>query len=164
MPTAVKPPAGPDEEGDGAEPEDAGWQVGGGEVGRDCRQHCGHRVAADGNAREMARLRQRDEQAGGGDEPGDDRVRLQVGEEAEPEHAHRHEHQARPQGERERGLDIFAGAGVATLPAAVAVISEMTATGPTARVRELPPGKSQRAVPESGMKSVSSMKAASPTT
>ena len=52
----------------------------------------------------------RDEDARGGDEARDHRVRQEVRDEAEPEHAHHHEHQARQEGERDRGGGVLGGA------------------------------------------------------
>jgi hypothetical protein len=95
-------------------------------------------VARRIDAENVLQLAGGDDDARGGDEAGDDRVRQEIGEKTEPEQAEREQERAGQERERDRRRYVFRVPCWAMLPTAAAVISETTATGPTASARLVP--------------------------
>jgi hypothetical protein len=90
------------------------------------------------DAEDVLELADGDQDARRGDEARDHRVAEEIGEKAQLQQAHRQKDAARQDRQRERGHGVAGGALLGHLPTAAAVISETTATGPTASAREVP--------------------------
>jgi hypothetical protein len=103
----------------------------------DCSS-CSGRLAPPADAEDMLELAGGDDDARRGDEAGDHRVREEIGEKAQPEDTQQDQEHARQEGQRERGRSSSGVPGSAMFPTAAAVISETTATGPTASARLVP--------------------------
>ena len=102
----LQPPAHPEEEDERGRADRQRGRLRVAEMRHDAADHADQVRSARLYAEDMTDLRGRDEDAGGGDEPGDDRVREEVRQKAKPEQAHGQQHHPRQEGQRDRRRDI----------------------------------------------------------
>ena len=92
----------PEQKRGGGNTDDQRRQVRPTDIGEQGRQQFGHGFAMCGDAQQRFQLAGSDDDPAGGDEPGHDRVREQVGQESETQHAHYQQDQTRKQREYQR--------------------------------------------------------------
>ena len=106
----LQPLAHPEQKRRGQHADHHGEQVDLGQMGPQPVQDFHHRLATAADAKDMAQLARRDDQARCGDEPRDHGVRQEIGQKAKPEDAHRQQDQPRQQRQRQGRGGVAHGA------------------------------------------------------